>query len=98
MACLAGHLCVHPTFPFGHIPGYTVETHGMASLNASLNAGKLVRLDKVRGIATTLAARRVCEHAFNVASRLNARSWLVSDQEALNACRRIGLPRPQHLL
>lgn len=57
----------------GHIPIYAVETHGTASLNdslnASLNAGKLVRLDKVSGIATTLAASRVCANAFNVASR-----------------------------
>ncbi|MDE1187263.1 MAG: pyridoxal-phosphate dependent enzyme [Pantoea sp.] len=72
----------------GYIPVYAVETHGTASLNASLNAGKLVRLDKVSGIATTLAASQVCENAFNVASRLDVRSMLVSDQEALNACRR----------
>jgi len=71
----------------GHIPVYAVETHGTASLNASLNAGKLVRLDKVSGIATTLAASQVCENAFNVASRMDVRSMLVSDQEALNACR-----------
>ena len=71
-----------------HIPVYAVETHGTASLNASLNAGKLVRLDKVSGIATTLAASQVCENAFNVASRMDVRSMLVSDQEALNACRR----------
>ncbi|WP_309140113.1 pyridoxal-phosphate dependent enzyme [Candidatus Pantoea bituminis] len=66
---------------------YAVETHGTASLNASLNAGKLVRLDKVSGIATTLAASQVCENAFNVASRLDVKSMLVSDAEALHACR-----------
>lgn len=72
----------------GHIPLYAVETHGTASLHASLNAGKLVRLDKVSGIATTLAASQVCENVFNVARRLDVRSMLVSDQEALQACRR----------
>lgn len=72
----------------GHIPVYAVETHGTASLNASLNANKLMRLDKVSGIATTLAASQVCENAFNVASRLDVRSILVSDAEALHACRR----------
>lgn len=71
-----------------HIPVYGVETHGTASLNASLNAGKLVRLDKVSGIATTLAASQVCENAFKVASRLDVRSMLVSDAEALHACLR----------
>ncbi|WP_345831005.1 pyridoxal-phosphate dependent enzyme (plasmid) [Pantoea sp. BRR-3P] len=72
----------------GHIPVYAAETHGTASFNASLNAGKLVRLDKVSGIATTLAASQVCENAFDVASRMDVRSMLVSDREALNACRR----------
>ncbi|MCX8967373.1 pyridoxal-phosphate dependent enzyme [Erwinia psidii] len=70
------------------IPLYAVETHGTASLNASLEAGKLVRLDKVSGIATTLAANQVCKKAFEVASKLDVRSMLVSDAEALSACRR----------
>jgi len=68
----------------GHIPVYAVETHGTASLNAN----KLMRLNKVSGIATTLAASQVCKNAFNVASRLDVRSMLVSDAEALHACRR----------
>lgn len=72
-----------------HIPVYAVETHGTASLNASLNAGKLVRLDKVSGIATTLAASQVCENAFNVARRLNVTGMQVSDEEAVNACRQL---------
>lgn len=70
-----------------HIPVYAVETHGTASLNASITAGKLVRLDKVSGIATTLAASQVCKNAFNVASHLNVNSIVVSDLEAINACR-----------
>lgn len=72
----------------GNIPLYAVETHGTASLHASLNAGKLVRLDKVSGISTTLAASQVCENVFNVARRLSVRSMLVSDQEALQTCQR----------
>ena len=70
-----------------HIPIYAVETQGTASLNASIKAGKLVRLDKVSGIATTLAASQVCKNAFDVASRLNVNSMVVSDPEAINACR-----------
>lgn len=71
-----------------HIPVYAVETYGTASLNASLNAGRLVRLDSVSGIATTLAASQVCENAFKVACRGNVTSLLVSDEEATSACRR----------
>ncbi|MBP2167244.1 L-serine/L-threonine ammonia-lyase [Erwinia toletana] len=70
------------------IPIYAVETHGTASLNASLKAGKLVRLDNVSGIATTLAANQVCNKAFEVASKLDVKSMLVSDTEALSACRK----------
>lgn len=70
-----------------HIPIYAVETEGTASLNASVNAGKLVRLEKLSGIATTLAASQVCENAFNVASRFEVRSQVVSDAEAVRACR-----------
>lgn len=72
----------------GHIPIYAVETHGTGSLNASVKAGKLVRLDSVSGIATTLAASQVCENAFKVASEHDVRSMLVSDEEAVKACRR----------
>ncbi|QGY33072.1 pyridoxal-phosphate dependent enzyme [Pantoea cypripedii] len=70
-----------------HIPMYAVETHGTGSLNASINANELITLEKVSGIATTLAASRVCENAFNVASKMNVNSILVSDDETLDACR-----------
>lgn len=70
-----------------HVPVYAVETFGTASLNASMMAGKLVRLERVSGIATTLAASQVCENAFNVARQLNVNSVLVSDDDTLNACR-----------
>ena len=39
------------------------------------------------GIATTLAASQVCKNAFNVASRYDVNSLVVSDLEAINACR-----------
>lgn len=71
-----------------HIPIYAVETEGTASLNAALEAGKRVTLDRVSGIATTLAASQVCENAFNVARRADVRGKVVSDDEAVNACRR----------
>lgn len=71
-----------------HIPIYAVETEGTASLNAALEAGEWVTLDRVSGIATTLAASQVCENAFNVARRADVRGKVVSDDEAVNACRR----------
>lgn len=71
-----------------HIPIYAVETEGTASLNAALEAGERVTLDRVSGIATTLAASQVCENAFSVARRADVRGKVVSDDEAVNACRR----------
>ncbi|WP_442798289.1 pyridoxal-phosphate dependent enzyme [Pantoea vagans] len=71
-----------------HIPIYAVETVGTASLNAALEAGERVTLDRVSGIATTLAASQVCENAFNVARRADVRGKVVTDEEAVNACRR----------
>lgn len=71
-----------------HIPIYAVETEGTASLNASLEAGKLVRLAKVSGIATTLAASQVCDNAYAVATQRNVKGVRVTDQQALSACRR----------
>ncbi|WP_312215108.1 pyridoxal-phosphate dependent enzyme [Pantoea vagans] len=71
-----------------HIPIYAVETEGTASLNAALEAGERVTLARVSGIATTLAASQVCENAFNVACRADVRGKVVTDEEAVNACRR----------
>ncbi|WHQ73876.1 pyridoxal-phosphate dependent enzyme [Pantoea sp. Lij88] len=71
-----------------HIPIYAVETEGTASLNAALKAGERISLDRVSGIATTLAASQVCENAFNVARRSDVRGMIVTDDEAVNACRR----------
>lgn len=72
----------------GHIPVYAVETEGTASLNAALKAGERVTLESVSGIATTLAASQVCENAFTVARRSDVRGMVVTDDEAVNACRR----------
>ena len=71
-----------------HIPIYAVETEGTASLNAALKAGERVTLDRVSGIATTLAASQVCENAFNVARRADVRGMMVTDDDAVKACRR----------
>ena len=69
-----------------HIPIYAVETHGTASLHASIVAKQHVELDQVSGIATTLAAKKVCQNAFEVSQELEVRSLVVSDQDTVDAC------------
>jgi L-serine/L-threonine ammonia-lyase len=70
------------------VPVLAVETEGTASYAASLKAGRLVTLERVTGIATTLAARTVAGEALAWAGRHAVASWVVSDAEALSACRR----------
>ncbi|BBQ47244.1 pyridoxal-phosphate dependent enzyme [Acinetobacter pittii] len=69
-----------------NIPIYAVETEGTASLNTSIRAGKHTKLNEVTGIATTLAAKQVCENAFKVSQVEQVISLTVSDKEALAAC------------
>lgn len=69
-----------------NIPIYAVETEGTASLNTSIRAGQHAKLDEVTGIATTLAAKQVCENAFRVSQAEQIISLTVSDKEALAAC------------
>ena len=69
-----------------HIPIYAVETQGTASLHASIVAKQHIELDQVSGIATTLAAKKVCQNAFEVSQELEVRSLVVSDQDTVDAC------------
>ncbi len=69
-----------------NIPIYAVETEGTASLNTSIKTGQHAKLNEVTGIATTLAAKQVCENAFKVSQVEQVISLTVSDKEALAAC------------
>ena len=69
----------------------TVETHHTASLKASLEAGRLVRFELRPSVAKTLAASQVAEQAFVSARDYGVEPIAVSDQEALDACRRFAL-------
>lgn len=69
-----------------HIPIYAVETQGTASLHASIIAKQHVELDQVSGIATTLAAKKVCQNAFEISQQFQVNSIVVSDQDTVNAC------------
>jgi L-serine/L-threonine ammonia-lyase len=63
-----------------------VETAGTASLAASLEQGRLVTLDQITGVATTLGAKTVAREAFERARRHPVRSIVVTDGEAIDAC------------
>jgi L-serine/L-threonine ammonia-lyase len=70
------------------VPVLAVETEGAASYAAAVEAGQLVTLDRIRSIATTLGARTVAPEALVWASRHPIVPWIVSDRDAVTACRR----------
>lgn len=68
------------------VPVIAVETHGAASLQASLDAGELATLPAITSIATSLGARRVAAEAFARARSHPTVAVQVSDAEATAAC------------
>lgn len=69
-------------------PIVAVETEGAASFHDSVRSGKLVTLERITSVATSLGAKRVCQRAFELESERPISSVLVSDQSALRACER----------
>jgi len=65
-----------------------VETEGAASLAASLAAGELVELERITSVATTLGAKKVAQQAFDCRMHHDVTSMVVSDHQAVDACRR----------
>jgi L-serine/L-threonine ammonia-lyase len=59
------------------------ETHGAASFAGAMAAGKLVTLDKIETIATSLGARRVAQEAFAWTQKRPVSSNLCSDAESV---------------
>ena len=70
------------------VPVVTVETEGAASFAKSVQAGKLITLDKINTIATSLGARRVAEEAFVWSQKHPIFPQIVSDIDTLQACYR----------
>ncbi len=68
-------------------PLFTVETRGTASFKASVDAGQLVTLPKVSGIATSLAAKRVASRLFDYTKEYSIIPLVVSDEDTVIACR-----------
>ncbi|KAI9809841.1 MAG: hypothetical protein M1825_000274 [Sarcosagium campestre] len=72
-----------PTTPTTQV--FAVETEGAESLAKSLEAGRVVSLESISSIATSLVATRVCDRAFEVGGRDGVRSVVLSDAEAARA-------------
>lgn len=69
------------------VPLFGVETAGAASFAVSLQAGKLVTLDKITTIATSLGAKRITQGLLDFSRVHELHSIVVSDQDALSAAR-----------
>jgi len=68
------------------VPVIAVETEGAASLYRSVEAGKLIKLDSINTIATSLGAMQVAPKAFEYAMNNKVIPHLVTDKAAANAC------------
>jgi L-serine/L-threonine ammonia-lyase len=69
------------------VPVIAVETEGAASLNLAVRSGELKALEAITSIATTLGAKQVCKQAFELTRTHEVKSVVVSDGEAVSACR-----------
>lgn len=70
------------------VPVLAVETAGADSFARSRAAGRVVELESITSIATTLGARRVAEELLARTRRHPTESLVVSDREAVEACER----------
>lgn len=70
------------------VPILAVETEGAASFAASVQAGRLVTLDKITSVAITLGARTVTPQALEWTRHHPIVPWVVSDRAAIDACLR----------
>ena len=68
------------------IPVLAVETVGADSLSAAVAAQRLVTLEAITSIATSLGARQVCQRALDWTRQHPVISTTVSDEAAVRAC------------
>jgi len=66
----------------------TAETVGADCFSRSVRSGRLVELEQISSVATSLGAKRVAAKALEVAGQLAVVPRVVSDGEALDACLR----------
>ena len=72
---------------WGHVPVLAAETHGADSLAQSVAAGQRITLPAITSIATSLGARQVCAQAFEATRQHPVLPAVVSDAQAVQACR-----------
>lgn len=70
------------------VPVFAVETAGADSYAQSLAAGERIELPAIASIATSLGARKVSQHAFELARTHPVTPVVVTDREAVQACLR----------
>lgn len=68
-------------------PFIGVETEGAASFDAALKANKVVTIDKIDTIATSLGAKRITDELFQWSKEHPVSNIVVSDKSAANAAR-----------
>ncbi|KND92789.1 L-serine dehydratase [Tolypocladium ophioglossoides CBS 100239] len=71
-----------------HTRVIAVETLGADSLSQAVAKKELVTLPAITSLATSLGARTVCEKALEYALRDTVSTVVLSDSEAISACRR----------
>jgi L-serine/L-threonine ammonia-lyase len=64
----------------------TAETVGADSFHQSVQSGRLVELERITSVATSLGAKKVAAKALEVSGQFKLASRVVTDQEALDAC------------
>lgn len=67
------------------VPVITVETEGAASFAKSMEEDRLVTLDTIKTVATSLGLKRVTDQAFRYAKKHPIHPFVVSDKEAIDA-------------
>jgi len=70
------------------IPIVACETEGTACCAKTLEAGKIVELDAITSVATSLGARSVTPHILDIMRTHHIRSFVGTDRSAVSACRR----------
>jgi len=68
------------------IPLFAAEPTGAASLAAAMSSGKVISLESVDTIASSLAAKKVAEQAWLYTRHFPIFSQLVTDKQAIDAC------------
>lgn len=70
------------------VPIVAVETEGASSFAQSIQADRLITLERITSIATTLGARTVAQQALDWTRHHPIVPWVISDRAAVDACLR----------